>query len=557
MTFFKATLVPADGGRPSSNMQPYRIDLQARSSAAGGFVEVEPLGADAPVESATVWLQVWELDAWEAGIRGAPRGEDDQAAQDSGGGEGEGEGSGEEDEEVPPNDKLAVFGGAIRLVRGGRRPSYEFVVTEYTPREAPAQPLGSVLLRLRRAEGGQVGEEPETIEVHVQGEAERRLEIGVCLVPSADTGEVAGETLTERWPRELPLVHMRNTMHALRSQIADGGLCVGFHVDYNDAPALAARAWYRSHTSPSRPYPGTRQPQKDWDLADCIANATACNLTVEAPPSPMSERALYDISNDMEFTRVGPDFAERCSAFMADANGRLTVGSHVIHSPDPIAPALQAVRTAAQQALGEGEAPLVRRIAIFCHGFSTGLNMHEGALRARDAERVVAQWAPHLAPNVVIALYACSAGRSDFVPRGTDSTSDPTYGREPAEGQVRGSGSMGFALRDALVAAGKTECTVWAHTTVGHTTDNSFLRCFAGAAGSSAHDLVNLGGLDWRTLRRVPRASGLVRKAALCNYSEGPVAVPEGQTPPPGGPFDLHGVIDEMKERAGGGSGGS
>lgn len=112
----------------------------------------------------------------------------------------------------------------------------------------------------------------------------------------------------------------------------------------------------------------------------------------------------------------------------------------------------------------EAAAP-VDRVAFFCHGWRTGVQVGLSCGDARGRASLVA-FARRLAaastPLLKVALYACSTGSSNG---------------PPGDG---GDGGFADALRDALCAEGRADVTVFAHTVAGHTTRNAYIRVFAG-----------------------------------------------------------------------------
>jgi hypothetical protein len=139
-------------------------------------------------------------------------------------------------------------------------------------------------------------------------------------------------------------------------------------------------------------------------------------------------------------------------------------------------------------------------LAFFCHGFPEGLQLvGDRAIRARSGSvlvearadttrRLAEAIAKHARPELRVALYACSAGAGAVL-----------------------DGNEGFAdrLRDALCAAGVTRCTVYAHTTAGHATQNPHVRMFAGdgspVGGTGGSWIVAPGSKLWPAWRRALR----------------------------------------------------
>lgn len=128
----------------------------------------------------------------------------------------------------------------------------------------------------------------------------------------------------------------------------------------------------------------------------------------------------------------------------------------------------------------------VDRLAVFSHGWRTGIQFGLSTSTAADRERLVAFAAMLVAastPELKLALYCCSTGASDG---------------PPGDG---GDGGFADLLRDALVAAGRPNVTVFAHTTAGHTTRNPAVRFFLPGNGYGGIDLAKHTTPEGRRLR--------------------------------------------------------
>jgi len=112
-----------------------------------------------------------------------------------------------------------------------------------------------------------------------------------------------------------------------------------------------------------------------------------------------------------------------------------------------------------------------RQVAVFCHGWSTGLQL---VPRQSVAEFAAAIRRHELAPGCIVTLYACSAGSDTLA-----STSEMS-GAGPG-----GDGGFADRLRDALCAAGDVHCRVDAHSTPGHLARNPYVRRFEGGGSAS------------------------------------------------------------------------
>ncbi len=103
-------------------------------------------------------------------------------------------------------------------------------------------------------------------------------------------------------------------------------------------------------------------------------------------------------------------------------------------------------------------------IACFCHGWRDGVQV--GFTRKTLSELSSLP----LTSDVLVALYCCSTGED--------------AGKRDVGAPGVGDGSFADTLRDALCAAGKVNCRVVAHTTVGHTTRNPNALFFDGLGSS-------------------------------------------------------------------------
>ena len=130
-------------------------------------------------------------------------------------------------------------------------------------------------------------------------------------------------------------------------------------------------------------------------------------------------------------------------------------------------------RVAQMTAALRASAP-VDRLAIFCHGWQTGIQLGLSISSPKELDELAA-FATALAcastPDLKIALYCCSTGGSD---------------------SPLGVGSFADHLRFALVAAGRRDATVFAHRVAGHTTRNAAVRLFGPRM---------VGGVDLGTTR--------------------------------------------------------
>ena len=120
-----------------------------------------------------------------------------------------------------------------------------------------------------------------------------------------------------------------------------------------------------------------------------------------------------------------------------------------------------AMRKAVLAAIARAKAAAggLQALAVFCHGWKTGIQLGFGS---GDVDALAAALAD--VKDVRVPLYACNTAQGD----GDDA------------GAVGGDGGFADLLRDALCRAGAVDCQVDAHTTAGHTTKNPFVRRFQG-----------------------------------------------------------------------------
>jgi hypothetical protein len=131
----------------------------------------------------------------------------------------------------------------------------------------------------------------------------------------------------------------------------------------------------------------------------------------------------------------------------------------------------------------------LQALAVFCHGWKTGIQFGFGA---GDVDALAAALAG--VKDVRVPLYACNTAKG----AGDDAAA------------VGGDGGFADLLRDALCRAGAVDCQVDAHTTAGHTSKNPFVRRFQGMGspygGAGGYFIVTPGQKPlwgrWRTALR-------------------------------------------------------
>ncbi len=138
-----------------------------------------------------------------------------------------------------------------------------------------------------------------------------------------------------------------------------------------------------------------------------------------------------------------------------------------------------------------GEITNIRQVAIFCHGWSDGI---QAGFTRKTVKKLITSLnldpdRGRLNTDVRFALYCCSTGAD---PQDDD---DEAPGRsifdEHDNGIGVGEGSFADALRDELCKVGCLDCKVSAHTTAGHTTMNPHVIFFEGLGST----IGGVGGL--------------------------------------------------------------
>jgi hypothetical protein len=115
---------------------------------------------------------------------------------------------------------------------------------------------------------------------------------------------------------------------------------------------------------------------------------------------------------------------------------------------------------------------VIDHIAFFCHGWSSGIQAGFVNKEVTELAKALAEHGG--ADDGKVALYCCSTG------------SDPQDDSMAAPGTAKddsgnpGDGSFADRLRDALCKEGYADCSVFAHRTAGHTTQNPNVIIFEG-----------------------------------------------------------------------------
>jgi hypothetical protein len=121
----------------------------------------------------------------------------------------------------------------------------------------------------------------------------------------------------------------------------------------------------------------------------------------------------------------------------------------------------------------------VHTLALFAHGSPGSCYIGKG-LNRTNANNIIKNWAPYLASDVKILLFACSTARG---PKEYKTSREKWVKGTLEKG---GSGSLAFKLRELLIKSGKSEAQVWGHTAVGHVSRNPTLRVFYSSRGAGS-----------------------------------------------------------------------
>jgi hypothetical protein len=227
--------------------------------------------------------------------------------------------------------------------------------------------------------------------------------------------------------------------------------------------------------------------------------------------------AIAFVSNYPAGNSNNAEFANQAEEMLATLptlclrNGTLTVGFHRINHHNQMAGPMRDVGQAVQQLVADrfqlDIAAKVAVLEIYAHGTPNGTNTNpaswqpgSGTLRKADVATFVSQIADLVTDDVVVALFACSNGRSPSAASGPNPSgfTDAMYG-QPYPCEELAGDSLAWWLHRELVRQGKRWATVTCHTTAGHTTRNHFLRLLSGWGSA---DIANL----LTGTRRVPAA---------------------------------------------------
>lgn len=137
-------------------------------------------------------------------------------------------------------------------------------------------------------------------------------------------------------------------------------------------------------------------------------------------------------------------------------------------------------------------------LAIFSHGWRTGTQWGGDIASADEIGATIASVA---APDVVIALYACSTG---------EDVGEAGHPGVHASQPGAGDGGFADALRDAVLAHGKRPRVI-AHGTVGHAYLNPYVRIFDASTTRGGEWLIAPGSPEWRPWGNWLRRGGWTR----------------------------------------------
>ncbi len=318
------------------------------------------------------------------------------------------------------NQRIASFPGVVMIE--GRRAVFHPIGDPDLVRDTVDHDLGKVNIGLIP-----MGETVQRAYGIPLPEFETIFELGAAIRTSA-TDERFGEE------RDISPHKVRNVVASLRHQVAErGGITVSFVADYRESN-------------------GRLRPS-------------------ETPFTAQGEECLGTLPS---FVGSGEDFSINCHL----TNDWHTMASHI-----------DAARSAAGSILGVSPGPKVATILIYSHGTPRGLKLvysGEGngradfraanSLRDRDVRRFVQAIRPHITNDIVLTLFACSAGRG--YSSGSVGRMDTMHGR-PYPCEHVGADSLGWMFKQEFQRRGIARPTVWAHATAGHAAHNSWLRVFS------------------------------------------------------------------------------
>lgn len=176
-------------------------------------------------------------------------------------------------------------------------------------------------------------------------------------------------------------------------------------------------------------------------------------------------------SNDAAFAAFARIFARKYHS-LGLRSGELIIGGTGLDTWNDFKSGIGALRDKVKAGFpAAGEAKL-KRLVIMTHGIQTAIawGSQEQWMGNGNIDLIADTIAPHCTADVLVTLFACSAGHGGAPFAGT-----------PAPGQALGAGSFAEKLLAALQARGLSDAAVWAHVVAGHATLNSELRAFTKA----------------------------------------------------------------------------
>lgn len=121
-------------------------------------------------------------------------------------------------------------------------------------------------------------------------------------------------------------------------------------------------------------------------------------------------------SNNKEFRRQADSMVAQLPSIIVQ-DGAIAFGRYEVANSEFIKDRLQEVRDACQGFLGLPTGPLVGSLAIYAHGIPSGLQMGNNkfgdavSLNIKNVDTFVRDNRPHLAPTLIVALFACNSAR--------------------------------------------------------------------------------------------------------------------------------------------------
>lgn len=439
-----------------TTLKPFKVLIQpapARDAAKTTRLAFTPSAGPpeaptpGPPDQPNVFLQIWEIDTFEKAKHG--RGKRPKA---DGGGD-------EEEKPKDTNDFLIEIPGFIQQT--GRRQFELRVHPAAPPTLGSGKALGWFTLELKDATGRPWKDaEGRDLVVPIVGEGEDEVDLACVL------NDAGGKKEHESEWKGGPIVHAANLTHIIGSQLEEGGLTIGFWADL------------------------LSKKEKE-DLA--AARREIAKAGSKAAREELMRGKYHDLytgldsaNNNDTFASAGEEYERRFHS-VGTKDGQLAIACMPFKATGDITGGVKATCEKVDAdfvkkfKLAKQDPPKVKRLAMFTHGWGTGIR---GGPASGDYEKMKVELAqfvdkvrPFLANDVLVTLFACSTGGGA-----------EEFGEPPAEGPRKhtyvGQGSYADVLCRTLIDKGCADAAVWAHTCPGHTYGNPKLRAFTKDGGA-------------------------------------------------------------------------